>query len=68
MLYFGFAINFYVLTNCFLVARNSRVVGFTHAVLIVPLAWKCIHSEVLDADRAYGWDSSAGIEGAVASG
>ena len=39
-----------------------------HALLIIPLALRCIGLESLDADRAFGWDSRSGTLTAVACG
>ncbi|KAI0064435.1 DUF887-domain-containing protein [Artomyces pyxidatus] len=47
---------------------RTRVVSMAHALLIVPLAFRCLGSPQLDRDRAFGWDDSAGTLYAVTSG
>lgn len=48
--------------------RQSRVASLVHALLILPLAARCLHIPVLAADRAFGWDPRVGTLFAVTSG
>lgn len=48
--------------------RQSRVSSLVHALLILPLAARCLHLPALLADRAFGWDSRVGTLFAVTSG
>ena len=48
--------------------RQSRVSSLVHALLILPLAARCLHLPTLSADRAFGWDPRVGTLFAVTSG
>jgi hypothetical protein len=48
--------------------RQSRVASLVHALLILPLAGRCLHLPALAADRAFGWDPRVGTLFAVTSG
>lgn len=48
--------------------RQSRVASLIHALLILPLAARCLHIAALAADRAFGWDPRVGTLFAVTSG
>ncbi|KAI0253546.1 DUF887-domain-containing protein [Lactifluus subvellereus] len=50
------------------VGWQSRVASLVHALLILPLAARCLHSPALAADRAFGWDPRIGTLFAVTSG
>jgi len=50
------------------VGWQSRVVSLVHALIILPLAARCLHLPTLEADRAFGWDPRAGTVFAVTSG
>ncbi|KAI0313660.1 DUF887-domain-containing protein [Amylostereum chailletii] len=47
---------------------NVRVASTVHALLVVPLAVRCFSSPVLDMDRAFGWDDTAGALYAMSCG
>ncbi|KAJ7444841.1 TLC domain-containing protein [Mycena latifolia] len=52
-------------------ARNNWAVHICsqfHAVIIIPLALRCLTLPELDADRAFGWTERSGTLQAVASG
>ncbi|KAF7311497.1 TLC domain-containing protein [Mycena kentingensis (nom. inval.)] len=52
-------------------ARNNwaiHICSQVHALVILPLAWRCIGLPELDADRAFGWHERSGTVQAVASG
>ncbi|KAJ7157010.1 TLC domain-containing protein [Mycena crocata] len=52
-------------------ARNNWAVHIcsqVHAIIILPLAVRCLALPELDADRAFGWHDSSGTVQAVASG
>ena len=42
--------------------------SLVHALLILPLAGRCLHLPALVADRAFGWDPRVGTLLAVTSG
>lgn len=48
--------------------RQSHVASLVHALLILPLAARCLHIPALAADRAFGWDPRVGTLFAVTSG
>lgn len=48
--------------------RQSRVASFVHALLVLPMAARCLHLPALAADRAFGWDPRVGTLFAVTSG
>jgi len=50
------------------VGWQSRVSSLVHALLILPLAARCLHLPTLSADRAFGWDPRVGTLFAVTSG
>ncbi|KAH9989938.1 DUF887-domain-containing protein [Russula vinacea] len=50
------------------VGWQSRVASLVHALLILPLAARCLHLPALAADRAFGWDPRVGTLFAVTSG
>ncbi|KAI9450716.1 DUF887-domain-containing protein [Lactarius psammicola] len=50
------------------VGWQSRVASLVHALLILPLAARCLHIPALAADRAFGWDPRVGMLFAVTSG
>ncbi|KAF8263047.1 DUF887-domain-containing protein [Lactarius quietus] len=50
------------------VGWQSRVASLVHALLILPLAARCLHIPALTADRAFGWDPRVGTLFAVTSG
>lgn len=56
-----------LLTHCTF-HRQSRVASLVHALLILPLAARCLHLPALAADRAFGWDPRVGTLIAVTSG
>ncbi|KAL6301783.1 DUF887-domain-containing protein [Sparassis latifolia] len=47
---------------------NIQVVSFLHVFVVVPLAARCLWSESLNEDRAFGWDDKLGTTVAVACG
>jgi hypothetical protein len=49
-------------------ARQSRVASLVHALLVLPLAARCLHIPALAADRAFGWDPRVGTLFAVTGG
>ncbi|KAI0280522.1 TLC domain-containing protein, partial [Russula aff. rugulosa BPL654] len=42
------------------VGWQSRVASLVHALLILPMAARCLHLPALAADRAFGWDPRVG--------
>lgn len=48
--------------------RNIHVVSLVHALLIIPLALRCLGLESLSADPAFGWHPRSGTLTAVACG
>lgn len=44
---------------------NIQVVSFLHVFVVVPLAARCLTSENLNNDKAYGWDEKLGTMLAV---
>lgn len=48
--------------------RQSRVASLVHALIILPLAARCLHLPKLEVDRAFGWDPRVGTVFAVTSG
>ena len=49
----------FVLYESFIVSA-TRVVAFVHAVLVIPLATRCLNSPALNNNRAFGWDERCG--------
>uniref|UniRef100_D8PSW9 TLC domain-containing protein n=1 Tax=Schizophyllum commune (strain H4-8 / FGSC 9210) TaxID=578458 RepID=D8PSW9_SCHCM len=49
-------------------AWNIHVVSMVHALIVVPLASRCLHSPSLAANRIHGWDYDAAIAHSVAVG
>ncbi|KAF7295403.1 TLC domain-containing protein [Mycena indigotica] len=52
-------------------ARNNwaiHICSQAHALVILPLAWRCIGLPELDADRAFGWHERNGTVQAIACG
>ncbi|KAI0950069.1 hypothetical protein AcV7_008646 [Taiwanofungus camphoratus] len=47
---------------------NIQVVSLLHVFLVVPLAARCLASEALSQDKAFGWDDRVGTTVAVACG
>lgn len=48
--------------------RAIRVCSQIHALIILPLALRCLWLPELDADRAFGWHERSGTVQAVACG
>jgi hypothetical protein len=48
--------------------RQSRVASLVHALLVLPLAARCLYLPALTTDRAFGWDPRVGTLFAVTSG
>jgi hypothetical protein len=49
------------------VSRAVHVCSQIHAVIILPLALRCLALPELDADRAFGWHEHSGTLQAIAS-
>ncbi|KAI4294249.1 hypothetical protein K525DRAFT_244259 [Schizophyllum commune Loenen D] len=49
-------------------AWNIHVVSMVHALIVVPLAMRCLYSPSLAANRIHGWDYDAAIAHSVAVG
>ncbi|KAL1744056.1 TLC domain-containing protein [Schizophyllum fasciatum] len=49
-------------------AWNIHVVSMVHALMVVPLALRCLQSPALAANRIHGWDYDAAIAHSVAVG
>ncbi|KLO10563.1 DUF887-domain-containing protein [Schizopora paradoxa] len=47
---------------------NVHVVSLLHSIVIIPLAIRCLDSNALDEDRAFGWDDHVGSVLAISLG